>query len=862
MKSVEIKRTKMQGTGSEIRTPVADFRDVFYKSSNRCKRIFYTSEAGQGKTAFCKYLVLAWCNAHDRNIEELGHFKSVDLDIMQEFEFVFLILLRDSYAADCDVDDMIQNHIVQYLSRSFRYSEDVVQTLLHRESSLIILDGLDEWSHPDPKLSHCRRIPDYLPHRKVRERCTILTTTRSWKLSIANFKSSQIDKHIHIESLSYEASKQLLRNAVTKINRNILTNLDNVKPDIDKVTAEIRSKSIHEFEVNPLILTYLICLWCEGKPVGDSKCDVYSEVLELLVLRTKEKCLNIEIISSTGNITLPSCFKNKNHMKACFGVLINLGRLAFEAFFSPNKERSLVFDASFMNGILSKDTYEFSLSTGLLVQNKVPGQLTSRTSRTSFSHKTFQEFFAALYIQSQTDLTRVAQQVMEKCDSVENILEMSNVFIFLSGLDHEKLSVLSKNLCVSVDNDVITTTYRREQLAYFRSKERLFKDLQNMYIACVRESTDSQHCSIHLTTDDFIIDKECDDDNYFRMLSNLILMNIDRVKSVALYHCASEIGSRELISRLRLAEIQTLERLCLRCPIDFENLKQLLSCSVATMKQLTIHGLVWKNNRLYPVYNSLSGTTINSVLDLKNLESMSLVNIQLPHYDLEQLTKALSERIQMKQITLYDIKCIDHEQNCTGVQVDLSQLYQLKFAGFGKVSLSDVKIQTSQLEECAVGELQNRNALSSFLTSLQRACKLQRLSCSEVDSGLDLVLDTIPVLVHLQHLIMYDIKMTNSGIRISAGMEGIEFILIEDAEMTSSSLEQLVHDLEQLKQTVKVQLHDCSVSPPEEYERVKNYVKMSSKFEVLDDGKVKTVLGEEYNGFVFEKIKLKEQNRN
>ncbi|XP_053382737.1 lamin-1-like [Mercenaria mercenaria] len=139
MNYIEMQKTLPRG--EEAKIPVKSLSDIFRSGSN-CE-IYLTADAGFGKTAFSKYLALTWCQAHSPKWKYKKYFAEDAINTMREFEFLFLVLLRDS-SHDCNIDDLILNQIAQNWSRSPALTIDFLQEILHRERCLVILDGLDE----------------------------------------------------------------------------------------------------------------------------------------------------------------------------------------------------------------------------------------------------------------------------------------------------------------------------------------------------------------------------------------------------------------------------------------------------------------------------------------------------------------------------------------------------------------------------------------------------------------------------------------------------------------------------------------------------------------------------------------------
>ena len=185
-------KQKSRTSHEEERTPVESLSDLLIAGSEVQQKIYLSADAGFGKTSFSKYLAIIWSQVHfpDSNREL---FQEEELKALANFDFLFLILLRDCTDV-CSVDDMIKQKIIKKFHRPD--SKYPIQEVLDREKCLIILDGLDEWTHPNSCFDKVEKIP----HRYTcGKNCVILTTTRPWKLGVSNLKTSDINKKIRSE---------------------------------------------------------------------------------------------------------------------------------------------------------------------------------------------------------------------------------------------------------------------------------------------------------------------------------------------------------------------------------------------------------------------------------------------------------------------------------------------------------------------------------------------------------------------------------------------------------------------------------------------------------------------------------------
>ncbi|XP_053383440.1 uncharacterized protein LOC123540065 [Mercenaria mercenaria] len=477
-----IEKQDKKPAGKETKTPVKSLSEVF-QSENSCE-MYLTADAGFGKTAFSKYLAVTWCQAHRPEMKYKKYFSEDSITAMRDFEFLFLVLLRDS-SDDCSIDDLIMNQIIQNLAQSSKMTLESIQGILRRERFLIILDALDEWVHPEKK---CKKEPKTIPHRNAREKCVILTTTRPWKLGVLNLKNSEIDKKVELVKLTSESAQTLEERAISKIK-----NLDVAEAKIlaEQLNKKIKENKLEEMESVPLLSMYLISLWCEDIPLGQSKCGLYASIIELLLSRTLSKHPEMEPTGEPSQSDIPQCFSEHEHCNQYCTYLKALGKLAYETLFSETKENTLVFYKAVAEKYLSPNDLKLSLNSGILTQS-TEKTLLKQITKVSFSHKTIQEFLCALYISCQNE-NGVKKIVLNKCKSLQSILDMSTVLVFINGMvNTEIISSISQEFLSVISEDKTTSEYRSTTAEYCEP----LKDIQDMYISCMKENTSDKELKL------------------------------------------------------------------------------------------------------------------------------------------------------------------------------------------------------------------------------------------------------------------------------------------------------------------------------------------------------------------------------
>ena len=151
---------------SDKQSIIQSYNEIFDKHN----RIFLLGEPGVGKSTFCFQLINLWCRVKERSGQN-GLRK-----IAREFDYVFLVTCREAKGSD-SVLDMISKQLFPGLE------SNVVKNVisLKPDKSLVIIDGLDEWDNSG--LDASRSVNrDRLPYMKDIEGCTVLITSRPWRV--------------------------------------------------------------------------------------------------------------------------------------------------------------------------------------------------------------------------------------------------------------------------------------------------------------------------------------------------------------------------------------------------------------------------------------------------------------------------------------------------------------------------------------------------------------------------------------------------------------------------------------------------------------------------------------------------------
>ncbi|XP_060603628.1 uncharacterized protein LOC132756548 [Ruditapes philippinarum] len=673
-------------TGNDDKIPVKSLSEMFKSVHKGNREIYVPADAGVGKTAFSKYLANLWCqfNCPDEGMTQ--YFAEDDLDCMQEFDFLFLVLLRDSYNL-CSIDDLIFETIVSNLGFQNEPSKDFLLKILKNEKYLVILDGLDEWTHPKRK---CSRMPRSIPHRNDRENCTILTTTRPWKLDVLQLKSSEIGEKVELTKLSKNSADTLTRRILQILKPQVSE--DALQKDVTKLKEEINSRKNAELTSVPLLLIFTICLWCDGAKIGNSKCDIYVNLIELLLSRTTRKQRQLKQLDISSS-DIPKYFAEYENCMKYYLLLVNLGKLAFYTLLNETKENTLVFAESVAKKYLSTDEMKFTLHSGMLSES-TSKTLTKKYSKVSFFHKTVQEFFAAIFISSQSDAQKT---VLEKCRNLQDILDMSNIWEFISKLNADRMCAISNDLMTVRNEDEKTRDFRIRTCVEHYIYTIPFYVIQTMFMSCLQEMPESEN--IQLCLQDFFIDAI---NEHSELLQRLLKQNKHNIKSLYIDTINTSRKLHELIDLFSLTDLCHIQTLFYED--DEEKEAEINLILFPSLQSVTLRTGKWTNGE----------ETLNENLArCQKLQYLHISSFTLSHKIMETIFNFVYHQKLMKELTLKGLKCKEHVgHECERWNLDVSQhstLTKLKLRNFPRLhlnittpSLVNVKLSSINLDESSL----------------------------------------------------------------------------------------------------------------------------------------------------------------
>ncbi|XP_052762314.1 uncharacterized protein LOC128204956 [Mya arenaria] len=191
------------GYTSYKKEPITSLEQLLNPLGRRKRFTCITSNAGLGKTSFCKFLARLWCAVKKNDHHLLDAFKGKadylqDVEYLRKFDYLFSVSIKDVESNNVNIDDIIFSHLQNKIDDSWVSENDKkkLQQDLREKHSLIILDGLDE-----------KNMSKFTPPLESRN-YTIICTSRPWKLGALGMSTSTYTE-IQLEEMNLEIEKEL-----------------------------------------------------------------------------------------------------------------------------------------------------------------------------------------------------------------------------------------------------------------------------------------------------------------------------------------------------------------------------------------------------------------------------------------------------------------------------------------------------------------------------------------------------------------------------------------------------------------------------------------------------------------------------
>ena len=369
-----VSRKKTRGTATDN---IVNMSGIFkpYEECSQPRTVLIEGKPGMGKTTYCKKLVYDWASGNQQE------------DCFPKFEAVLFLKCRDMQSDLWEaIDDQLLPREVEEDVRD-RFFKFICQ---NQSDVLLVLDGLDEV--PTSKLPVFTEIIQ----GRVLPKCRLVATARH---------EAGIKVRIHSETL-LEIEGFTQEDARAFIFKYFKTSEELAQELLSKLESD---ENLKDMVANPLN-TALLCFVCEEYRgvFPERRTQLYVEIIQCILRRYRRK----KGLSET----------NEDLIEVYESALKHLGRIALHGLLQDKldfEESELQSHADYLPG------FGFlSVQTG--------GSKLRPSRHYSFLHKSFQEWFAALYL---------FYQLIEKEISPDQLLaekrfarELKEVLLYTCGL--------------------------------------------------------------------------------------------------------------------------------------------------------------------------------------------------------------------------------------------------------------------------------------------------------------------------------------------------------------------------------------------------------------------------------------------
>ena len=409
------------------------YKELFYNNDVLQKRVVLLGEAGAGKTTFSKHLTDVWSGS-----TTLPQF--ADVHVLKQFHYFFYVSCRFSNKEE-SILDMITNQLFD----DKKMSEMAIYVLKnHPESCFVLIDGADEWEGSPTSETGRRGDIAGLPSMAGVADSVILITSRPWRFYALSKKTQDIFMHLKINGI----------NDIGELTYRILEKLEDPDPkqSSSKFLHQVSKKDMDELMKIPLILLIALGSWVDDHSLHKSMCINYINMLQSFIRRAKGQANwpssenKLHLIPDLNDLEakwelqlneLPELLSKYKSLQQYAGLFLQIGHLAFDLLLRENK-KSLVFSKAVCKSYLGADeendeSINVCLALGILSKTETTMLGLKKVESFAFCHKTFQEFFAALWLASNYENEK---SKLYKCiKNVDDLLDYEMLIIFLCGID-------------------------------------------------------------------------------------------------------------------------------------------------------------------------------------------------------------------------------------------------------------------------------------------------------------------------------------------------------------------------------------------------------------------------------------------
>ena len=782
----EGKKETLVRDSEDKKETLVSYNDLFYKEGVPQKKTILLGEPGAGKTTFLKHLTDVWCNPTSKRQFD-------DVDVFQEYPFLFHISCRFAGKNET-ILDMIKHQLFDD-----EEMKDIACNVLKHFSNgcLILIDGFDELQRSALAETGKRGDITGLPSLIGVQNCVLIITSRPWK-----FFSISKDEQEKFSRMELDGIKNV--KALVEILFRKHQVPDPAKTSSDFL-AEINEREMNKLIKYPLMLIFAIDVWVQNMSLPKSVCLCYINMIKLSLERSQTKCekANMDNTNKVENLlnsskseeSLPHVFSNFKCVQRHAGLFLSLGHLASD-FLLGLKEQMLVFQKDDCEKYkISEDDGSLKLCLDLGILTKLESTVRGIKQKETFQfcHKTFQEFFAALWLSRKYTVEDSQEKLnLHACmETDEDLLNYSVLLNFLCGFNPEAgthfWTRIAKNN-IDINLNIL-----------------MIQSIQNLVLNTVKEAHECcdhpgervYYCIPHVR-----IDNDTSDEDFSLLFKMIIQNNSAYLKSLDIRKDISLLSSQynSLLSYISSAT----------------NLESLKLCSTSCQTHGTSDRLpvldLHKHHKLRVL--SLDKIPLSCLL-LPNQEEtqfswLNLDKLSMSHDNLVQLCKSLSFWVGLESLYLIELSCSDHNGSCPLPVLGLQRHHKLRWLKLDNTSISGLLLPGREESQIRYLYLYNlvlsHDSLVQLYSSISSSSvlgelKLTNLRCNDHDDLTNLSCSEhsgrcpLPALGLDRHHKLELLKLDNtsiSGLLLPGQEESrIEYLDLYNVVLSHDSLVQL-----------------------------------------------------------------------
>ena len=715
------------------------YRELFYENDVLQKRVILLGEAGAGKTTFIKHLTDVWS-------EKTTEPQFSDVDEVKQFQYFFYVSCRFAEEKET-ILDMINNQL---------FEDETIKAVAiymlkhHPECCLILLDGADEWKGSPTSETGRRGDITGLPSMTGVEGCVILITSRPWRFHALSTKARGIFKLLKISGIKN----------VQVLAYRILEQLEDPDPKQSsyEFLRQIRENNMSALMKIPLILIIALGGWVSDKSLHRSITVNYINMIQSFISRSKGQAgwsssesklrqlvphlETLETAWGQKSNELPHLLSKYQSIRRYAGLFLSLGQLAFDLLLGK-EEQSLVFSKEVFKSYLPADdendeSVNVCLALGILSKTETSTRGLRKLESYAFCHKTFQEFFAALWLASK--YSNEESKLYKSINGDTDQIGFEILIMFLCGFDPKVGKRFWKRFWMFLAEEAEIVEKR---VKWEREDIIAMKDMQEMVCKCMKEhrfdQKDQTSDQIYFCISYIVIDKYTSKEDVL-LLCHVMEEYPCNVKSLHVDDCQSQLQT--ICSGLQSLKLSPL-------PSVNENSDSLISPILDLQKHDKLETLWLQHISIEGLLLPVEGARITSLY---------LDDVTITHQGREPLSESLASCSHLVDLDLREMRCREHWASCCipdkleklelhdiyieglllpveGARITSLKLNNVTITHHGCEQLSESLSSCSHLEELSLtGEICREHWVSCCIAvvDLQKHDKLKTLDLQDI----------------------------------------------------------------------------------------------------------------------------------